>query len=306
MKKRTRLFLLLPPGFWSSAWARACWLPTSASRTSRIIGGKGPTELAYVPADARWSAFANVRAVMDSEAPPEAAPDRSPDADRPTAFQDANRHQHRNTTSTRVVGGRLDLRRIMTAAARCSLAAGSTQVRIEGLIREQGGLGRGIQGQAPDHPRRARLWLASSSRPGRARHPRCRPPRHRHQAVGSGNVTGNAEIMQLVKDVDDGNAWAVARFDALTGANLPAEIGEPAAAINWFSANGRINGGIGRHPRRDPRRRGRPGSARRHSRLHGAGPHAGRPSSRVRRPDELPRARRKGTTVSLGFAVPRR
>ena len=40
--------------------------------------------------------------------------------------------------------------------------------------------------------------------------------------VGGANITGNTELMNLIHDIDDSNAWAVGRFDALiTHANLP-------------------------------------------------------------------------------------
>jgi hypothetical protein len=62
--------------------------------------------------------------------------------------------------------------------------------------------------------------------------------------AGSGNVTSNDELMRLVRQVDDGNVWGVARFDALTGVNIPAEVRDRLPAINWLSAKGLINGGI--------------------------------------------------------------
>ena len=33
--------------------------------------------------------------------------------------------------------------------------------------------------------------------------------------VGGANITSNKELMDLVRDIDDSNAWAVGRFDAL-------------------------------------------------------------------------------------------
>jgi hypothetical protein len=64
------------------------------------------------------------------------------------------------------------------------------------------------------------------------------------KAAGN-DVTDNAEVMRLVRDIDDGNAWAVARFDALTGAGrLPDDVAKQLPSINWFAASGTINGGI--------------------------------------------------------------
>jgi hypothetical protein len=50
--------------------------------------------------------------------------------------------------------------------------------------------------------------------------------------------------MRLVRDIDDGDAWVVARFDALTGSKLPAEVASQLPPINWFSARGFIGTGL--------------------------------------------------------------
>jgi hypothetical protein len=61
---------------------------------------------------------------------------------------------------------------------------------------------------------------------------------------GLESVTGNDELMNLVRSMDDGNAWAVGRFDALTSQHLPAGIINQLPAITWFSVSGHVNGGI--------------------------------------------------------------
>jgi hypothetical protein len=59
------------------------------------------------------------------------------------------------------------------------------------------------------------------------------------------NIRDNAELMRILRESDEGNAWLVARFDALTGgARLPAELANQLPAISWFSASGYINGGV--------------------------------------------------------------
>jgi hypothetical protein len=50
--------------------------------------------------------------------------------------------------------------------------------------------------------------------------------------------------MKMVKQVDSGTVWGVARFDSLTGVNLPAEVRDRLPAISWVSIRGVINGGI--------------------------------------------------------------
>jgi hypothetical protein len=51
--------------------------------------------------------------------------------------------------------------------------------------------------------------------------------------------------MKRVRAMDDGNAWVVGRFDALSGrAHLPDTVSSQIPAITWFTVKGHINGGI--------------------------------------------------------------
>jgi hypothetical protein len=62
---------------------------------------------------------------------------------------------------------------------------------------------------------------------------------------GLESVTGNEELMNLVRSMDSGNAWAVGRFDALgSHARLPEAVSSQIPAITWVSINGHVNGGI--------------------------------------------------------------
>ena len=62
---------------------------------------------------------------------------------------------------------------------------------------------------------------------------------------GGDNVTANEELMHLVESIDNGNVWAVGRFDALTGqARLPGDLAQRLPPITWFSASGHVDGGI--------------------------------------------------------------
>jgi hypothetical protein len=63
--------------------------------------------------------------------------------------------------------------------------------------------------------------------------------------AGLESVTGNDELMNLVRSLDSANAWAVGRFDALrTQAHLPANVLSQIPAITWFAVSGHINGGL--------------------------------------------------------------
>jgi hypothetical protein len=63
--------------------------------------------------------------------------------------------------------------------------------------------------------------------------------------AGLESVTGNDELMNLVKSLDNSNAWAVGRFDALrTQSHLPPNVLSQIPAITWFAVSGHINGGL--------------------------------------------------------------
>jgi len=71
---------------------------------------------------------------------------------------------------------------------------------------------------------------------------------------GAQSVTGNAELMSLVNDIDDSNVWAVGRFDALMSrAKLPEGVASQIPAVKMFSASGHINGGLAAVVRADAR-----------------------------------------------------
>jgi hypothetical protein len=59
------------------------------------------------------------------------------------------------------------------------------------------------------------------------------------------NIVSNNDMMKLVNEIDNANAWAVGKFDAIASkAGLPSEIAQAMPQISWFSAAGHINGGV--------------------------------------------------------------
>ena len=51
--------------------------------------------------------------------------------------------------------------------------------------------------------------------------------------------------MKIVRDIDDGNAWAVGRFDAIAGTGrIPKDIAGQLPPITWFAGSGHINDGL--------------------------------------------------------------
>jgi hypothetical protein len=58
------------------------------------------------------------------------------------------------------------------------------------------------------------------------------------------NIVSNNDMMRLVAELDNNNAWAVGRFSDLAKENLPSEIAGQIPAISWFSVAAHINGGL--------------------------------------------------------------
>src|SRR5690242_19457150 len=69
MTKRTRLFLFISGGIMVAGLGTGLVAAyRSGFQNLALIGGSpGPAELAFVPADSRMVAFANIREIMDSE-----------------------------------------------------------------------------------------------------------------------------------------------------------------------------------------------------------------------------------------------
>ncbi|MGE5245647.1 MAG: hypothetical protein ACM3SQ_15600 [Betaproteobacteria bacterium] len=259
MTTRTRYFvivslLVLAVGLGTGLVAYYVGFPTSA-----FTRQGGPDELQYVPKDAAVLAFADVHDVMTSELRRklrEAAPvpengqrefqertgiNIETDIDRVVACLDPESAGDNRNGGMVLARGRFD------------------EVRIESLIREHGGREEEYHGK--------RLLVVTT---GHDMGDRSRDTDGSHEmaltfiepgliAVGSpslvrnavdlqhggASVTGNTELMKLVRSLDDGNAWAVGRFDALQrSARLPEGVASQLPAITWFSVSSHIDGGI--------------------------------------------------------------
>ena len=246
MKNRTRLFLTVTVGVLVLGLGTGLVASYAGIQNFTIIGGNGPDELAYVPSDARMVAFADVRTVAGSELRQKMR-QFEPTADEKNQFE----------TQTGIDIER-DIDSVLAAAWPSAegslhgpplvLARGRFDpVRIEGLIRQHGGSVEDYKGKrllvVDDQPVGMAVAFVE---PGLVAAGSAAAVRRAIdiKESGTGTVTGNAEIMQLIKDADDGTAWAVARFDALSAGQLPAEIANQLPPINWFSATGRVDGGI--------------------------------------------------------------
>jgi hypothetical protein len=231
----------------------------------------GPDELAFVPRNATAIAFANVHEIMTSELRQKVR--------RALPMQENGQRELESQTGINI---ETDIDRVVaclspdtdTKGAGMVLARGRfDEVKIEALMRERGAVVETYNGK--------RMVVANSNRmkdldndPADSAVAK-RGPGHTFAvsfmepglvAIGStqlirsaidlhhaGNnpqkglesVTGNEELMGIVRSMDDGNAWAVGRFDALgSHTHLPDSVSRQLPAITWVSASGHVNGGI--------------------------------------------------------------
>jgi hypothetical protein len=241
MTRRTRLFVVIAAGILVVGLGTGLLASYMNVQNLTLIGSNGPAEFAYVPADAHTLGFANVRAVMDSEV-------RRKLMEMHSGPDNADRFQER--TGINVTQDIDSVVAAVTAEVTeghgppLVLARGRfDQVRLEGFARDEGGVVedyKGIRlithdnfGVAFVEPGLVALGVPAAVR--RAIDTK---------QAGNGSITGNDEVMRLVKQVDGGTVWGVARFDAMAGIQLPQEVKDRLPAINWFSAKGVINGGI--------------------------------------------------------------
>ena len=240
MTRRTRLFVLIAAGILVAGLGTGLLASYMNIQSLTLIGGNGPEEFAYVPSDARVLGFANVRAVMDSEVRKKLM-ELHPGADGADRFQERT-GINLMTDVDSVVAAVTSVPE--TQGPPLVLARGRfDQVRLEGFAREEGGVAEDYKGiRLITHENFGMAFVE----PGLVA---LGTPAEVKRAIdtkqaGSGNITGNDEVMRLVHGVDGGTVWGVARLDALTGTQLPPEVKDRLPAINWFSAKGLINGGI--------------------------------------------------------------
>jgi hypothetical protein len=211
-----------------------------------------PAELSYVPADAAVVAYCNVQDVMRSQLRQQLQKNMP---DREEGQQEFERETGLNIERDidRVVGFLVptdtqDRHRGMV------LASGRFDaVRLEGLAREHGGevteyKGKRLITRAADEQTGEGVPKSMSVAflaPGLVAVGDTDSVKLGIDNAGGANITTNTELMDLVRDIDDSNAWAVGRFDALVKhANLPEGVTSQIPAVKWFSASGHVNGGL--------------------------------------------------------------
>jgi hypothetical protein len=218
----------------------------------------GPDELAFVPRNASAIAFANVHEIMTSELRQKVR--------RVLPMQENGQRELEKQTGINI---ETDVDRVVaclypdgdstTKGAGMVLARGRfDEVKIEALMREHGAEVEEYNGK--------RVIAYRSGNPGGSIALSFLEPGL--VALGSGemvrtaidlqkngeNVTKNAELMDLLRSLSPGNAWAIGRLDALLAdGRLPAQFTTQLPSITWFSVSGRVDSDIRAIVRADTR-----------------------------------------------------
>jgi hypothetical protein len=266
MTTKTRYFviaslLVLGVGLGTGLVAYYVGFPAGAAQRAG-----GPEELQYIPHDATVIAFANVQDVMNSQLRQKLL--------QALPMHEAGQKEFQNQTGINI---ETDIDRIVaslnpdpsnsnTPGQGLVLARGRfDEVKIEALMREHGAeieqyktkrmivVTHTREGATADGRYPSQSFAVSFVEPGfvaLGNSSLVRSAIDLHQGgnnpqAGLSSVTGNDELMALVRSLDSGNVWAVGRFDALTSrARLPDSVTSRLPAITLFALSGHINGGL--------------------------------------------------------------
>ncbi len=245
MTKQTRYFMA------GSAAVLAAGLCTGglayyAGGFQALSASTGPTELAYVPADASVVAYADVRSIMDSELRQRLK----------TVFPgEKGQEEFKRETG-------IDIEKDVDYIVASFSPAGDESLhpvplvvvrgafspdQLEARAREHGGVSEEYRGKrlvkGPNGDAHALAFLE----PGLVAIGATASVKKAVDAqMSATSITSNDEMMNLVGDIAaSNNAWAVGRFDLISKqARLPEQIARQIPPVKWFAAAGHINGGV--------------------------------------------------------------
>jgi len=207
-------------------------------------------ELRYVPAESTVVAYADVRAIMDSDL-----------RQRLKAAMPMHEQGQLEFQQQTGIDIEKDIDYIVAAVAGVDpqqpMGGGLVVARgrfndgqLEALAREHGGISEEYKGKrlvsSPTTEGHAEFTLAFLEPGLVAMGTKAAVQKSIDAQLTAHSITSNEEMMVIVGEVGQGNnAWAVGRFDAIASqAKLPAEIASRMPPVKWFSAAGHVNGGV--------------------------------------------------------------
>jgi hypothetical protein len=235
-----------------------------------LVASTGPTELAYIPADAAIVAYADVRSIMDSELRMRF---------KQSVPMPMNEEGQREFLEQTGIDIEHDIDYVVAAAASpipgengkpsgVVVARGKFDVvKLEGFAREHGAqvqeykgkrllvlehFNRHVEASATGTPTTETAITKETGvlaflEPGLVAIGDFNGVQKAIDAqLSAQSITSNNEMMELVKDIErTNNAWAVGRFDLIASqAKLPEQIARQIPPVKWFAAAGHINGGV--------------------------------------------------------------
>ena len=252
MTRKTRYFLagsaaVLAAGLGTGlvAYYTGGFQPVSASAVSN--------ELRYVPADATVVAYADVRAIMDSDlrARLKVAMPMHEQGQREFQAQTGIDIEHDiDYVVASLTTGLQKPAPLVVARGRFN------DTQLEALIREHGGTVEDYKGKRlivcttnahGDIPIQTGSVTLAFLEPGLIAIGDTAAVKTSIDAqLAAHSITSNNEMMELVSEIgQSNNAWAVGRFDVLASqANLPEQVSSRLPQLKWFAAAGHVNGGL--------------------------------------------------------------
>ena len=219
--------------------------------TSAFTRQGGPDELQFVPANSALVAYADVRDIMTSELRQRVRSTFPLKENGQQEFQTQTGinietdidHVIAAFVPTGEQTGRMPGSAIVLARGRFD------QVKIEALMREHGAQvedykgTRLVVGAAPEGKTAVSLAFLE---PGLVAVGSSALVRGAVDLkAGGASIATNDQMMNLIRDINSGNAWAAGRFDALTSqANLPGDVAQQLPSLTYFSAFATIDSGI--------------------------------------------------------------
>lgn len=247
MTSKTRYFVLIAFGILALGLTTGLVASLAGGLPVALTRAAGPDDLSYVPPQAVAVAYANVQEVMASELR-QRLKKLEPDTTERDEFENKTGVNIERDIDSVVAAmmpapeGSDDHRPLVVARGRFD------QVRIEGLARDHQAAIEDYQGvRVIAHTGDKQTMALGFLEPGAVAVGSLDSVHAAIDARRSGrNVLGNTDLMRLVSDLDNTNAWVVGRFDQMMAgkAGLPGDLQSKVPALSWFSAAGHLNGGI--------------------------------------------------------------
>ena len=218
-----------------------------------------PPEVRFVPANAEVVAFADVRAVMNSELRRELMPAIEAGSRKGRHMMNDFAGVDLEKQVSRVVvyvepsvgAGQEAQDRPEMPRALLLVSGSFDQARMEQFIRDRGGEAIDYNGAKlfvhREHDAEVAVGLVSPQliAMGQADLVRRAIDRTRDESRGGSDVTTNAEMMTLIRDAAGSTAWVVGQFDAVRRRmRLPSSVSDQVPPVRFVSAKADVNGGM--------------------------------------------------------------